>query len=181
MIYLRCISSMREELLKIKNFSLARNTHEWFLEDAKAHLSRQDDHEWKTTQCFIGHDKLFRGWIMKNLENVNIESLDVMGKCNKIIVKKSVTFYSKVWCARNELFHDPSKYRHFVIEWYERIIELVRNSNKPHVKRYVQTQKLDVIRSENSLIRKWCMGTLEMLEQSKEEQHQDIRQFFRVK
>ena len=87
----------------------------------------------------------------------------------------------QVWCARNELFHDPSEYRHFVIEWYERIIELVRNSNKPHVKRYVQTQKLDVSRSENSLIRKWCMGTLEMLERSKEEQHQDIRQFFRVK
>ena len=37
------ISSMREELLKIKNFSLVRNAYEWFLEDAKAYLSRQDN------------------------------------------------------------------------------------------------------------------------------------------
>ena len=82
---------------------------------------------------------------MKNLENMNQPQLEIMKKYNEIISKKSVIFHSKVWCNRNELFHDESRYELFIIDWYHRIAELVQISNKPQMKKYIESKILMLI------------------------------------
>ena len=71
----------------------------------------EEETDFATTQHLIGMDLLFRGWVVKNWVNVNHEQSYLMKKLNKIIVKHSVIFYSKVWVYRNEILHDSKKYR----------------------------------------------------------------------
>ena len=54
-----------------------------------------------------------------------------VGIINKIIVKQSVLFYTEVQKYRNEVMHDPDKYRLFVIKWYEKVVESIERDNRP--------------------------------------------------
>ena len=102
-----------------------------------------------------------------------------MKNVNRIIVRKSVQFYSKAWMNRNELLHDEQKYRLHVIEWYERIRSAILNGNKPEMKKYLRAQELNVSRCSSSYIRMWNMGATELMRRVPEERMQDIRMFFR--
>ena len=50
--------------------------------------------EWLTAESLIGLKYLFRGWVMKNLLNIQEFQMIGMRKANKIIAKKSVEFHS---------------------------------------------------------------------------------------
>ena len=57
---------------------------------------------------------LFRGWITKNWRDVNSRPNEKHKEINKILVRNSVTFYSEAWKKRNEVIHDPEKYKSFI-------------------------------------------------------------------
>ena len=84
----------------------------------ESHLRKYlyDDNESNqlTAQCLIGYKQLFRGWVMKNLLNVQEFQTIGMGKVNKIIIMKSVEFYSLAWKDRNEVFHNKAQQKQFV-------------------------------------------------------------------
>ena len=63
---------------------------------------------------------------------------------NKVIIKKSVTFYSEVQKYRCEVQHNPSKYKEFVYNWYKNVKEMVENENRPEVKKYVRMQEINL-------------------------------------
>ena len=72
-------------------------------------LCDDSDGEWLTTQSLIRLNHLFRGWIMINLLDIQEFQTIGMRKVNKIIIKKSVEFYSLAWKQRNEVFHNEVK------------------------------------------------------------------------
>ena len=57
-------------------------------------LHDDSDRKWLTAQSLIGLKQLFRGWVMKNLLNIQEFQTIRIRKVNKIITKKSVEFYS---------------------------------------------------------------------------------------
>ena len=61
-----------------------------------------------------------------------------MKRVNKIIIKHSMLFYSKVWKNRNDVLHDTGRYREHVVDWYQRLLEEIEKSNKPSMRKYAR-------------------------------------------
>ena len=76
-----------------------------------------------------------------------------MKKINKVIVWKSVEFYSRAWKYHNEVLYDKSKYREYIIDWYNRLIDEIQKGNKIEMKKYIRSQALDMQRCDNGYIR----------------------------
>ena len=86
---------------------------------------------------------------------------------NKIIMKHSMKFYSQVWKNRNEVKHDPIKYKEFVRNWYNKVIEIVQNNNRPELSRYVWMQEINVDQYDTAYVVTWIKGVLEMKKKTK--------------
>ena len=104
-----------------------------------------------------------------------------MVKLNKIIVKQSVLFYSKAWVHRNKVLHSAEKYQTHVVNWYNRLVEMIQSGNKPSVKKYVRMQRLNVEKCDTSYIRLWIQTTTKMLKEAKTEKENDIRNYFSLR
>ena len=72
---------------------------------------------------------------------------------NKVIVRHSVKFYAKAWQHRNDIVHDPIKCRSFVIDWCEKIKDLIIAENRPDMKKYLCAKELDVEKCDTAYIR----------------------------
>ena len=101
-----------------------------------------------------------------------------MTKLNKIIIKKSVIYYSKAWNHQNESLHDPEKYRQYVLEWNEKLILRIEQGNKPEMTKYLRTYPLDISKCTNSYIRRWNIAAQELCKRVSNEVVSDIRQYF---
>ena len=101
-----------------------------------------------------------------------------MTKLNQIIIKQSVLFYSKAWNHRNEILHTPEKYREYVVEWNERIIQKIELGKKPEMIKYLRAYPLDISRCTNSYIRRWNLAAHEFYKKAKDEVVSDIRNYF---
>ena len=150
---------------------------EWIMKDIKKYLY-QEDEEYMTTQQVIGMKMLFKGWSVKNWVNVNVEPSLKMKKINKILVKCSVTFYSKAWKHRNNIMHNIEAYRQFVIQWHKNVIDLIEKSAKPDMRRYLRTYEINAEKCTNSYIRTWNMKAMAMYKKVQNEESRDIRLFF---
>ena len=73
-------------------------------------------------------------------------------KMNKIIVKQSVSFYSKAWSSRNKVFHDEDKYRKYLTTWNKRIVQMINEGNKPEMNKYIRAYPLNLERCSNQEI-----------------------------
>lgn len=124
---------------------------------------------------------MFKGWAMKNWIDVQQKQEHVMRKMNKIIVKCSVTFYSKAWIHRNEMLHNTEKYREFVIEWHNRIVNKIEQGRKTNMKRHVRNQKIDVSKCDTGCMKLWNESTMKMMREAKDESENDMRNYFAVK
>ena len=106
-----------------------------------------------TTQSIIGMNYVFRGWITKNWVDIRQQQLKKMHTINKMIIKHSVKFYSEAWRHRNEIRHDPVKYKEFIIKWYHNVNEMIKEDNRPEVLKYARMQQLDLDQTEVAYIR----------------------------
>ena len=97
-----------------------------------------------------------------------------------MIIKHSVKFYSEVWRHRNEIRHDPVKYKEFIIKWYHNVNEMIKEDNRPEVLKYARMQQLDFDQTEVAYIRQWIIGVMNMRKLAKVEKRNDIRQYFRI-
>ena len=71
-----------------------RNTIAYCIEtDLRKYSHAEETEEYLTTQSLIECKHLFRGWMMKNLLNVQEFQVNRIKKVNKIIIKKSVEFH----------------------------------------------------------------------------------------
>ena len=93
---------------------------------------------------------------------------------NKIIMKHSVRFYSEAWTHRNEVRHEPAKYKEFVIRWYENVKNMGENDDKSDIRRYVQAQEIDIERCDSAHIRQWIIDLLKIRRIAKTEIRNNI-------
>ena len=103
MILCQSISDLKEQFvndLKAKLGAVAIDETdqaeiEIIIEDIKTYIMGVQN-EYVTMQCAIGMELIFKGWVVKNWFDVQQKQCFTMGKVNKIIVKQSVVFYSKL-------------------------------------------------------------------------------------
>ena len=103
-------------------------------------------------QHVIGMELLFKDWIVKNWLNMQDEQWLETKQMNKVVVKISVTFYSKVWQHQNEVLHDNGKYSKYVIEWHRQLNDEIEKGYKLNMKKYARMQKLDVKKCDTGYI-----------------------------
>ena len=84
-----------------------------------------------------------------------------MHTINKIIIKKSVKFYSETWRYRNEVKHDLSKHKEFVKDWCEKVIEIVRVDNRPELLKCIGMQEINVDQCDAAHVLVWIKSMLE--------------------
>ena len=107
------MDKIKKDIKKVKNIKEIQEEVEWMLSDILNYMQNNNT-EGLTTQSEIGMRNLFRGWITKNWRDVNSRSNEKQKEINKILVRNSVTFYSEAWKKRNEVMHDPEKYKLFI-------------------------------------------------------------------
>ena len=83
---------LEKKLKKINRDTLGRMIATCFLINAKECLNDNKEHEQFTTQEQTECNKVFKGYIIKNLLNANDEKSIILKKKNTIISKKSVVF-----------------------------------------------------------------------------------------
>jgi len=171
------ITEITNETNKINTTTEEKQSIEMIINDIKRYILAETN-EFDTTQHLIGMHMLFRGWVVKNWMDVTKETSIAMKKVNKILVKNSVNFYAKSWKQRNEIMHNPETYRVYVIEWYNKVCEMIEKGNKPDMRRYLETYKLEVEKCSNSYIRKWNIDATDMYKKANTEKLSDIRMFF---
>ena len=66
------------------------------MQDIEQYINKDDDYKGKIIQSIIGMNNIFRGWITKNWVHTRVDQPKKMHTLNKLIIKHSVTFYSKV-------------------------------------------------------------------------------------
>ena len=114
------LDELKKTILKEKITDDEKIIVDMILDDINTYLFSKDN-EYNTTQHIIGMKMIFRGWVVKNWININQQTSISMKRINKIIVKRSVLYYSKSWKQRNEILHCPEIYRRYMIEWYKKI------------------------------------------------------------
>ena len=95
------------------------------------------NNQYATTQRFIGHDMLFRGFIVKDWCGNN-EEYTKNRKLNKIFVKHCVRHYWKCWEDRNNWAKKPEIRRQRKIDWYKSEMNETRVNGNSEVMRYVR-------------------------------------------
>ena len=100
---------------------------------------------------------------------------------NKVVVKISMTFYSKAWQHQNEVLHDNRKYREYVIEWHRQLNDKIEKGHKLNMKKYVRMQKLDIKKCDTGYIELWNISTTNMMKNAVEEKVNNIRNYFPVR
>ena len=100
-----------------------------------------------------------------------------MHTLNKIIVQHSIKFYSKAWNHRNEVKHNPQKYKEFMRNWYENVIEMVQHENRPELSKYVRMQSINVDQCDAAYVVMWIKSVMAMKKKTKQEVINDIRRY----
>ena len=124
---------------------------------------------------------LFRGWTVKNWGDLEKSQDNVMKRMNKMVVKKCVVFYSKLWKQRNDVFHDKYNYHKFVIDWHENLKEKIESENRPEMIKHVRKQEIDVEKCDSSYIRLWNVTTWKMMKNTVKEKTNYIRNYFKTR
>ena len=96
---------------------------------------------------------LFQGQVVKNLSNTNEEPIQKMKKLSKIIIKHSITSYSKAKNHRNSILHKAEEYKKYVVKQKKRLIQQIKKGNKPEMIQYMQTYLIDLDKCTVSYIR----------------------------
>jgi len=178
--HLQCeyIKEIKEKGNKIIHSDDDKQLFKLIIEDVTQYLARNESWTYNTTQHIIGMKNMFKGWIVKGWDNPEKEQSPEMIKVNKMLVKASVSYYSKSWVHRNEMLHNPKSYKSYVVQWHNRIVELIERSNRPVMRQYLRIQKIDTEKCSSGYIRQWNMAAMDMYKKTDKENLGDIRSFF---
>ena len=125
-------------------------------------------------QVIIGHDKLFRGCVVKEWHGGNEEHEGFL-KLNKVIVKNSVEHCFKCWEQRNEWMNDPDVKRKQLLEWCEKEREQAQNSEYLQVTRHAQRHNENVEERSMEYMQRWLFSLNAMKKNSEKHNRNLIR------
>ena len=109
--------------------------------------------------------------------NAGIIQLKKMHTLNKLILKQSITFYLEAQRHRNEVRHDPGKYREFIHNQYKNVKEMIEKDNRPEVLKNIRMQELNLEQYNVTYVQQWIVGILNMRRIAIEEKSNDIRRY----
>ena len=114
-----------------------------FCEDILVYLENDQEAEYETNQQYVGMTELFRGYVVKNWMEVNMNTKKYR-YLNRILARECVHYYDRCWKHRNQIMHDPIKQKERMKRWYEKEKKRGRNSDSRQIRMYVEKNKLDV-------------------------------------
>ena len=93
----------------------------------------------------------------------------VIKQMSKVIVRKSVEFYSKVQNYRNECFHNENKCRKRIANQCENIANKINKVNRLEMKKHLRVEKLDVNKCDVSCAQLQNVTTTDLMKKREEE------------
>ena len=143
-------------------------------------LNSRDEDECTTSQQHVGLQQLFRGYVVKDWVGANF-NCDVCSELNAILVMHAVKFYVECWENRNEEYHDETKQRSRMINWYRELKDEIEVKDPQQVKLFVRRTALDLNRCNTDTIRTWIHNVKEFRKKVKRLPEGDIRRFYEGK
>ena len=98
-------------------------------------------------------------------------------KCNKIIVKESVTFHTECWVDRCKVMHDEEEQKKRLSQWCGNALNEMLNGES-EARRHVERTRLNIDRAPNEHVRSWMLEALKMKKKLKKHPQNYIRRFF---
>ena len=135
----------------------------------------RQNNQYQTNQRQIGFQNLFRGIVVKNWTDHNLDY-----KYNKIIVYETVTHYHTCWKERCSLLHDDTIQRERLVSWHNNLCTRIQNEDKYHLKRFIENRKVNIQTAKTETIREWIRGVLKMEKITTQYHHQDIRNWCHI-
>ena len=103
--------------------------------DIENYLENKED--MNTMQQVIGHNMVFRGFIVKDWFGKNKNESKYV-KYNKVITKLCTQHYWTCWKERNDIINTKDIKRKYVLEWYENEVGKGKYHPSENVRRYVR-------------------------------------------
>ena len=101
-----------------------------------------------------------------------------MRKLNKIVVKYSISFYSKAQIHRSEILYKPDIYQEYAIAWNKKLVKIIKKGSKCKIRQYLRLYFIDITKCRNSYIQQWNLVTSNMHKKAKNKVLHDIRMYF---
>ena len=98
-----------------------------------------------------------------------------MHAANKLIIKRSVEFYSKAWKHRCDVSHGANKCKEFVHNQHKNVKEKIEKEHKPKVVEHVRMQEIDLEQCDVAHAWQQTLGVLNIRKIAKEEKRNDVR------
>ena len=173
--------NLKDKINKVKRIDAVRNQIDMMLQDIYQYLMEGEEIEGHVIQSIVGMSQIFRGWIVKNWVDVQENQPRRTHVLNKLIIKQSVLFYAEAWKHRNKALHNPDNYWTHAIAWCNKVVESIESDNRPEMRKYLRSQRIDVDRCDSACMRYWILGANEMRKKTKREIMNDIRQYFAMR
>ena len=175
------MKNLKDKINKVKRIDTVRDQIDMMLQDMHQYLMEGEEIKGHATQSIAGMSQIFRGWIAKNQVDMQENQPRRMHVLNKLIIKQSVLFYAEAWKHRNEVLHNPDNYRTHAIAWCNKVVESIESDNRPEMRKYLRSQRIDVDRCDSACMQYWMLSANEMRKKTKREITNDIRQCFAMR
>lgn len=168
----KLVERLNTELEKLENKEKVR----WksMVNDIKNYLANINNEN--AMQQVIGHDVIFRGFIVKDWFGNGKDEL-LNRKYNRVIVKLCVQHYWTCWKERNDIMNNKDVKRKFVMDWCEN--EVKKNALHPskNVRLYVREYAGKVKNQATDHMQRWLIGLNSVIKREKSHGRNDIRRY----
>jgi len=174
------LKELYQELTIVSDGKVNNETIMKMMKDIAVYLNGGEEEEYTTSQQYIGIQELFRGYVVKDWIGANF-NCNVFSELNVILVIHAVKFYIECWEHRNEIFHNETKQRSRMINWYIEMKEEIESNDPQQVQLFVRRTALDLNRCNTDTIRTWIQNVIELRKKVKKLPKGDIRRFYEVR
>jgi len=147
------------------------------VEDILVYLDKEDEENYTTSQHMVGMDQLFRGYVVKVWKGANFSD-GKYKEMNKILIRHCVKYYKTCWDHRNEEYHNETKQRRRILQWYQNIKSHVESNEPMQVKTFISRNKIQVERCKTEVILQWIYNVKKMIRKVENLPQNDIRRYF---
>ena len=166
--------NMKNEVEKIEN----PEQIQWklMIDDVEKYMTNREDY--CTMQQVLGHDMIFRGFIVKDWFGKNVNA-HKYGKHNKAITKLCVQYYWMCWKERNEIMNKKEIKSKNVLEWFDGEVEKAKIHKSKNVRRYVREYATAVRSQATDHMQRWLIDLNNVTKREKLHEIDNIRRYMR--
>ena len=169
------VQQVNKEIAKVEKNKTIRKDASIFINDIHDFMNGENDVP--GSQNIIGFKQLFRGYIVKDWFDANVDETKY-ATANKVIIKECVMFYNQCWKERNELVQKDTQRKVKLLNEVAAICTKYEHSTLTGVMQYLRQRPDNFELKPVTYIENWIQGFYLLRANSPKFFPGDIRNFF---